>query len=216
MSLVRFAAVFVGLMLLPAAAAEKIVGLPCEGCEAVFEGLPAAAPARSRIAGPRETGSPLLVEGIVRGLDDMPRAGIVVYAYQTNDGGIYPPENRFSGAARRHGTLRGWSTTDASGRYVFETIRPGGYPGSDLPAHIHMHVLELGRCTYYIDDIVFTDDPRLTPEKRRQQDGDKGGMGGRGGSGITTPVRIDGQWRVSRDIVLGRAIPGYDTCGQPR
>jgi hypothetical protein len=29
---------------------ESVVGLPCEGCEAVFEGLPQSIPTRSRIA----------------------------------------------------------------------------------------------------------------------------------------------------------------------
>lgn len=94
--------------------------------------------------------------------------------------------------------------TDADGRYAFDTIRPAGYPGTDLPQHVHMHVLEVGRCTYYIDDILFEDDPRLTKAKRRQL------TQGRGGNGVATPKRdANGTWLVRRDIVLGAEIPGY-------
>jgi protocatechuate 3,4-dioxygenase beta subunit len=66
-----------------------------------------------------------------------------------------------------------------------------------------MHVIEPARCTYYIDEIVFTDDSRLTAEQRKSHPG-------RGGSGIVTPKRDStGTWLVTRDIVLGQAIPGY-------
>ena len=68
---------------------------------------------------------------------------------------------------------------------------------------MHLHIIEPGRCTYYIDDIVFTDDPRLTPAARA-------GFPGRGGSGVATPRREgEGAWVVERDIVLGAGIRGY-------
>ena len=59
--------------------------------------------------------------------------------------------------------------TDAKGRYTFETIRPASYPDATIPQHIHMHVIERGCATYYIDELVFTDDPffqRQSPEER--------------------------------------------------
>jgi protocatechuate 3,4-dioxygenase beta subunit len=131
--------------------------------------------------------------------------GVIVYAYHTNAAGIYPTDDRYRGmAAFRHGRLRGWAVTDGSGRYHFDTIRPGGYPNTDLPQHVHMHIIEVGRCTYYIDDIMFEDDPRLTPEMRRRL------TLGRGGDGVVTPTRDGaGVYRVVRDIVLGQALPGY-------
>ncbi|NNE08524.1 MAG: hypothetical protein HKN20_08180 [Gemmatimonadetes bacterium] len=67
-----------------------------------------------------------------------------------------------------------------------------------------MHVIEPGRYTYYIDDIMFERDPRLTPENRAQL------ANGRGGNGIVMPSRgDDGMLLVRRDIVLGEKIPGY-------
>ncbi len=190
-----------------AATAERvpIVGGPCEGCEAVFEGLPERPPSVARIAPKDEPGTPMRIEGVVRDGHGDPRPGVIVYAYHTNARGIYPrgPES-WPAMARRHGRLRGWATSDSLGRYAFETIRPAPYPGRDSPAHVHMHVIEPGRCTYYIDDIVFEGDPLLTAEKRRHM------FRGRGGPGLTTP-RADGHGGivVSRDIVLGANVPGY-------
>jgi protocatechuate 3,4-dioxygenase beta subunit len=183
---------------------EPIVGLPCEGCEAIFQGLPAEVPAIARIASHDEPGQPLRIEGLVTDRAGRPAVGIIVYAYHTNAQGVYPTDDRFIGqAAHRHGRLRGWARTTLDGRYQFDTIRPAGYPGTDLPAHVHLHILEVGRCTYYIDDIMFTDDPRLTDAQRRQL------TLGRGGSGIVTPVGTGSGHTVTRNIVLGERVPGY-------
>lgn len=188
-------------------AAIPIVGLPCEDCEVALVGLPAEPPTVARLTAPDEPGEPLQLSGIVRDATGRARADVIVYAHQTDRRGIYP-EDGVSGPAevRRHGRLRGWAHTDAAGRYAFETIRPGGYPDSGLPQHIHLNVIEPGCATYYIDDVMFDDDPRLTPALRRKLDQ------GRGGHGIVTPVRTDGVWRAQRDIVLGARIPGYRPC----
>lgn len=177
---------------------EPVVGGPCDGCEAVYEGMPARVESQGRIAPVGEKGEAMRISGVVRDRDKKPVAGIIVYAYQTDAGGIYP-----SGSTR-HGRLRGWVRTDASGRYQFDTIRPGGYPGTTIPQHVHIHVIEPGRATYYIDEMVFSDDPRLTPEQRKQL------VTGRGGPGLVIPVRdSSGLMTVTRDIVLGQQIPGY-------
>ena len=39
-------------------------------------------------------------------------------------------------------TLRGWVTTDATGRFMIETVVPGEYPGST--EHIHVKVTPPG------------------------------------------------------------------------
>ena len=142
------------------------------------------------------------------GTDGKPRANVVVYAYQTDAAGIYPPpEKSLSRWADRHGRLRGWAVSDANGKYTFDTIRPASYPGQSVPQHIHLHVIERGCATYYIDEVLFTDDPMLTEEERGERPE-------RGGSGLTTPTRDQaiGTWQVVRDIHLGRNIPGYPGC----
>jgi protocatechuate 3,4-dioxygenase beta subunit len=180
---------------LATAAREPVLGGPCEGCEHVFEGQPATLDAQARIAAADEPGAALVIEGVVTKADGTPAPGIVVYAYHTDAAGIYP-----SGSTA-HGRLRGWVRSDAQGRYRFDTIRPGAYPGRTIPQHVHMHVIEPGRGTYYIDDVVFDDDPLLTAAQRRQM------LRGRGGNGLAHPARdAQGAWQVRRDIRLGANI----------
>jgi protocatechuate 3,4-dioxygenase beta subunit len=177
---------------------EPVIGGPCENCEDVFVEMPDSLSWSERIALPGEPGEPLRIDGVVRTRDGKPVAGVIVYAYHTDHNGIYPR------GVVRHGRLRGWTRTDERGRYRFDTIRPAGYPNTGLPQHIHMHIIEPGRGTYWISDIHFTDDPRLTVEQRREL-----ASPGRCGSGLVTPAKRDHTWLVTRDIVLGKNIPGY-------
>jgi len=191
-----------------AAGRERIVGLPCEGCDAVFVGIPASFGFHERIAPVTEHGEPMTLRGRVLDGKGAPVAGVIVYAYHTDSSGIYPANSALKGtSAIQHGRLRGWARSNEKGEYQFDTIRPGPYPGRPDPQHIHMHVIEVGRCTYYIGNVEFTDDPRLTPERQERP-----GLL-RGGSGITTPIRDSGgTWQVTRDIHLGENIPDYASC----
>jgi protocatechuate 3,4-dioxygenase beta subunit len=176
-----------------AAPRETVIGGPCEGCEWVFEGQPGTLRSRARIAPVEEPGIPMIVEGTVTTMRGAPVRNVIVYAYHTDRSGIYPR------AANRHGTLRGWALTDVEGRYRFDSIRPGAYPSRDVAEHVHMHVIEPGIGTYYIDNLEFQDDPLNSRHSRES----------RGGDGFVMPVRQDGVWQARRDIVLGRNIPGY-------
>lgn len=179
-----------------------VIGGPCQGCELVFEGMPEHLSDSARIAPPEEPGEPLVLEGLVRHGDGSPAAGIIVYAYHTDAGGVYPKDVTW------HGRLRGWARTNTAGRYRFTTIRPAGYPGGAENAHIHMHVIEPDKGTYYIDNVIFDDDPDL-PRRVRQN-----AENGRGGSGLTYPKMEAGTWKVQRDIVLGQNVPGYEEAAR--
>ncbi|MGX5731350.1 dioxygenase family protein [Pseudoxanthomonas beigongshangi] len=211
----RASALFPALLLLLAACSRAdagttpVVGLPCEDCEVPLIGMPADPPAVARLAPGEEPGERLRLTGRVTDAQGRPRPGVIVYGHQTNQRGVYPGEksDRDPGA-RRHGRLRAWATTDAEGNYTFLSIRPGSYPGTRMPQHIHLYVIETGCALYYIDDVLFRDDPHLTPAAARKADH------GRGGSGIVTPAWIAGAWLARRDIVLGRNIPGYPGCAQ--
>lgn len=186
-----------------------VIGHPCEGCEAVFDGMPAEIPSSIRLVPFGESGVPMRISGRVLDGSGRARAGVVIYAYQTDRTGIYPrPAQRLGFDAMRHGRLRGWVRSDAQGRYAIDTIRPGSYPGEDVAEHVHMHVLEPGCFTYYIDDLMFLDDPKLSAEERQQAHGT-------GGNGFLRPVMADGRWQVERDIVLGLDVPGYRACAAP-
>lgn len=190
-------AAIAGSLALPALARREPVLGACEGCEWVFDGQPAALTSHARIAPAGEPGAPMVIEGSVATAQGTAASGIVVYAYHTDESGLYPP------GPNRHGRLRGWAVTDAQGRYRFDTIRPGAYPSRDVAQHVHMHVIEPGLGTYYIDNLEFEDDP-LRSSRRGPE---------RGGPGLMLPVKRAGVWRARRDIVLGRNISGYPPPG---
>lgn len=181
---------------LPNLSNTPVIGGPCEGCDLVYQGMPGWLDLSGKIATQGEAGETLIVTGKVTRQSGAAARGVIVYAYQTNADGVYPPGPTW------HGNLRGWALTNAQGEYQFQTIRPGSYPERDEPQHIHMHVVEPGVGTYYIDNIEFSDDPLRQNTTEIPSS--------RGGSGLVNPVR-DAQeiWRVRRDIVLGLNIPGY-------
>jgi protocatechuate 3,4-dioxygenase beta subunit len=127
---------------------------------------------RIGIVSPDEAGDRLVVTGTVVDADGKPRPGVVLYAYQTSTKGWY--SDRAAHIAehegdRKHARLFGYLKTDDAGRFELRTIRPAGYPNSDLPAHIHLEVErgaeQPGAC---VTELQFDDDPRLTAEKRLQ------------------------------------------------
>ena len=99
---------------------------------------PPDAPWRVVVAPSGEPGEPLLISGVVFGEDGRtPLRGASVYVYQTDARGIYNPANLRDSDNPR---LRGYLRTDAQGRYEFRTVRPGSYPATRNPGHIHYHV----------------------------------------------------------------------------
>ena len=70
-------------------------------------------------------------------------------------------------ANEHHSRLFGYVRTDAAGQFVLNTIRPGGYPRSTVPEHIHVHI-DLGKQNLFSGGVVFDDDARLTKEMREQ------------------------------------------------
>ena len=174
---------------------EPIIGGPCERCKNVFVGLPETLTSGARIASVDEPGEPLVITGTVTTPTGDPAPRIIVYAYHTDAKGIYPR------GTTRHGSLRAWVRTDKNGRYSFDTIRPASYPNTTIPQHVHMHVIEPGKATYYIDDVKFDDDPSLTERQRSNRRN-------RGGDGLSHPEKdADGVWHVRRDITLRLNVP---------
>lgn len=188
------------MLALPAVAAAQTRPdlFRCEGCEAIHEHTFDNLTSSTTISSPGEPGEPFVLSGRVFKPDGKtPAAGVVVYAYHTNARGIYPTRGDEKGWDRRHGYLRGWVKTGADGEYRFATIRPAPYPGRTDPAHIHLIVKEPDRQEYWIDEVVFTDDPKVTTQHKAR-------LENRGGSGVVTPRRESSGWAVRRDIVLER------------
>ena len=63
-------------------------------------------------------------------------------------------------------------------------------------------IKEDGLAPYYIDDILFDDDPKLTQTERDQRED-------RGGSGIVEQEIRNDTIFVERDIILGLNVPGH-------
>jgi protocatechuate 3,4-dioxygenase beta subunit len=166
-----------------------LFSIACEWCGA--SEAPRNLTAVVRIAPANEPGERLVVSGrLLRKDGRTPASGIVLYAYHTNAKGIYPRRGDETGNGQRHGYLRGWLKTDAQGRYRIESIRPGGYPGRRDPAHIHLVVREGDAPEYWIDELIFEDDPRAAEVR------------GRDGFTVVRLNRRDGVWVGQQDLVL--------------
>jgi protocatechuate 3,4-dioxygenase beta subunit len=180
---------------------DPVIGGPCEMCDLMFTGMPANISWDTRIDPVGEKGEPLVISGRILKADGRtPAPGIILYVYHTDASGEYSPA---AGHENRHGHLRGWMKTDAQGRYRFTTIRPASYPQGRNPQHIHPIINEPGKGYYWVDEYLFDDDPYLTERERSSQDG-------RGGVGIIHLTKDNkGMWTGTRDIVLGKNVPGY-------
>jgi protocatechuate 3,4-dioxygenase beta subunit len=123
---------------------------------------PPNAPSTGRVTPPGEPGQPLTVSGVVVGPDNKPITGASLYIYQTDREGYYGVK---PASDNRNPRLELFLRTDASGAYSFDTIKPGSYPNSRIPAHIHFEVSAPGRASN-IFEIVFTGDPFITADMR--------------------------------------------------
>ena len=179
------------------------VGGGCDGCEAIYEGLPQQLDWQTTLV-PAAPGEPMEVSGVIYQPDGKtPAPGVILYLYHTDAKGLYSPAPGATGSARRHGHLRGWIKTNAKGEYKFNTIKPASYPNSNIPAHIHPLVKEPDKNEYWIDEYVFDDDPLLTQQERSRRQH-------RGGSGVVRLTRSGGGvWLAHRDITLGLNVPDY-------
>jgi protocatechuate 3,4-dioxygenase, beta subunit len=133
---------------------------------------PTSAPARVSLTAASERGAPLSVSGRVVSSDGRPVPNASIYVYQTDANGEYVPG--VSGGSDRP-RLFGLLRSDGEGRYRFTTIRPGSYPNSRNPAHIHFEVSAAGQDDR-IYEIVFEGDPFISERFRQQASETYGGV----------------------------------------
>ena len=136
-----------------------------------------AQPSPVTIVSEKEPGQALTVAGRVVDGYGQPVKAAVMYFYQTSDKGWYSDRAAHVGGMegdRKHARLFGYLKATEEGRFELHTIRPAGYPDSNLPAHIHVEVERADNpAGGLITEIQFDDDPRLTAEwrKRSQEEG---------------------------------------------
>jgi protocatechuate 3,4-dioxygenase, beta subunit len=112
-------------------------------------------------------GQRILVAGTVADEGGRPIPGVLLEVWQANAAGRYrhavdnhpaPIDPHFTGAGR--------TVTDAAGKYVFTTIKPGAYPWRNhhnawRPAHIHFSVFGRHFSSRLVTQMYFPDDPLL-------------------------------------------------------
>lgn len=206
-SIVLFS-ILVGCHLRPTRAIETHsppVGGGCDGCELMYVGMPGRMGSADTSMGWKIESRRLLLTGTVFRIDGKtPAANVVVYYWHTDTAGYYSPGKGSPSGSEKHGHLRGWVRTDRHGKYAIYTSRPAPYPGEEIPAHIHLVVKEENlKQEYYIDDVVFDDDPLLIPNLKKYP------AENRGGSGIVRLLQMNNIVVAEHDIILGLNIPNY-------
>ncbi len=182
----------------------RLVGGPCEGCEAVFEYGDRALTPVDTLPDFHSGAQKIKVNGTIYRPDGKtPAPDVVLYVYHTDRSGLYTKRGDEKGWGRRHGYNRGWIKTDRKGRYTFYTIKAGTYPDGTEPAHIHPTILEPDGKYYWLESYYFEGDPLLT-DKETRTPSPRGGT-----NGILRFSKEGDLWVGERDFVLGKNIPGY-------
>lgn len=186
-------------------AQDKEVGGACQDCEALFDyrlfsnkmdefdTLPGFEYYEPKI---KITGTVFKNDG------KTPATDVILYVYHVNRRGLYQSGPHPKGWEKVHGQHRGWLKTNKKGEYTFYTFRPAAYPNEEEPEHIHIYVKEPNTIPYYVDSILFKNDPKMTKEVSSSQKY-------RGGSGIVDLEMNNGIWTARRNIILGYHIPDY-------
>lgn len=159
-----------------------------------FHTAPANAPSRVTITGASEPGTRLTVSGRVVREGGQPLAGASLYVYHTDAKGEYIPGGTGANGSDRP-RLFAYLRSDAQGRYSFTTIRPGSYPNTNNPGHVHFEVAAPG-AENRVYEIVFEGDPVIPQAFRDQARAPFGGVA------IVTARTVDGGLVVDHDVML--------------
>jgi protocatechuate 3,4-dioxygenase beta subunit len=105
------------------------------------------APERANLREPGITGVAVALSGLVLTRTCKPVAGAIVDLWHADAEGVYD---------NRGFRLRGFVKTDANGRYAFQTVQPGNYPGR--VRHYHVKVQAPG-APLLTTQLYFPDEP---------------------------------------------------------
>jgi protocatechuate 3,4-dioxygenase beta subunit len=114
------------------------------------------------IVSAKEPGKKIEVSVIIKNKNGKPVPNALVYLYQTDMRGWYAadaPHVLVNEGDYHHARLFGYVKTDKEGKFEIYTIKPSGYPKSD----IHVQVMADGYNSYQTE-FLFQDDERLKGE----------------------------------------------------
>ena len=116
-----------------------------------------------------EPGTAMVVDVQVFGADGKtPAVGLSVQVFHTDNEGYYSPGGRNESKRR----LKGFMTTDETGRFRFTSIRPMPYPMGGVPAHVHV-ILSPSGASHQSLELHFSGDEALTANQLKR-DGARG------------------------------------------
>ena len=144
-----------------------------------------------------EAGTKITVKGRLLNEKQEPVPNTLVYVYHTDTRGWYGKDRvhfQMNEGDRKHARLFGYLRTDAQGKFEINTIQPHGYPGSDLPAHIHIEIFNSDNRALLISELLFDDDERLQGEIRTRAEKDK--------FYISKPITSNGKKNYNYTITL--------------
>ena len=191
--------------------AARGLALPLPDARDLGQGPCGTATPRAVLAGASEPGTRLLVRGRLFAADgERPAAFAILYAYQTDATGIY---SATPGPPR----LRGFMKTDAEGRFEYETIRPGSYPGRTIAAHVHHQVWGGGFPAQWVKDLNFADDPFVSAADRARSEA-AGRFGWvisprREGDGLVVDLNL--RLKAEGTSFESNILHGREACGLP-
>jgi protocatechuate 3,4-dioxygenase beta subunit len=107
------------------------------------------------IVNDKEPGEKLIVKGKISDVNGNAVNEVKIYAYQTDVNGIYSDEGS------RKPRIKGYLKSGNEGEFIINTIKPGSYPGTRNPGHIHFEMKKEGYQDKYFE-IVFEGDPYIT------------------------------------------------------
>lgn len=111
-----------------------------------------------------EPGKRIKVIGKLVDTSGDPLPYVLIYLYQTDAKGWYAADRPHVGGSegdRKQARLFGYLKTGKDGMFELHTIKPSGYPLSELPAHIHVEILDVPGYRPLITEFLFDDDERL-------------------------------------------------------
>jgi protocatechuate 3,4-dioxygenase beta subunit len=147
------------------------------------------------IVTPKEPGKRLRARMHLIEEDESPSVGALVYFYHTDAKGDYGPNDAqvpLTGSDNNYSRLFGYAVTDSHGTIEIHTIRPGGYPDSEFPEHIHVRIFCQDKRSFGAE-IWFDDDPRVNREAREEASRDRIAI---------CPVKVDANGHSSIDATI--------------
>lgn len=129
------------------------------------EQQPANITSTGRIAPEHQSGTPLVIFGLVTSPDGEPERGVLVHAYHTDELGLELGDEDHPRATWKY---QGWVRTDEDGQFHLQTIRPAPERSGRSGAHVHFTLVSEKYGRQRAPTAFLGDDPLVTDDQRQR------------------------------------------------